>query len=87
MCNLLLAVGIAILTALNILDMITTRRMIDSGKGFERNPVMASLFKLLPKQLCGCRSWPSFLRSSGCGLSAGLTALLVCGSVVCATWL
>jgi hypothetical protein len=24
--------------------------MIDSGKGFERNPVMAWLFKILPKQ-------------------------------------
>jgi hypothetical protein len=51
MNNLLLPVGIAILAALNMLDLITTRRMIDSGKGFERNPVMAWLFKMLPKQL------------------------------------
>jgi len=51
MNNLLLPVGIAILGVLNILDLITTRRMIDSGKGIERNPVMAWLFKRLPKQL------------------------------------
>lgn len=51
MDNLLLVVGIAVLTALNILDMMTTRRMIDSGKGFERNRIMACLFKLLPKEL------------------------------------
>ena len=51
MNNLLLPVGIAVLVALNILDVITTRRMIDSGKGFERNPVMAWLSKMLPKQL------------------------------------
>ena len=49
--HLLLIVGITVLTALNILDMITTRRMIDSGKGFELNPVMAWLFKRLPKKL------------------------------------
>jgi Domain of unknown function (DUF5658) len=51
MNSLLLPVGIAILAALNILDLITTRRMIDSGKGYERNRVMAWLFKILPKQL------------------------------------
>ena len=51
MNDLLLLVGIAILSALNVLDLITTRRMIDSGKGVERNPVMAWLFKVLPKQL------------------------------------
>ena len=49
--NLLLPVGIAILAALNILDLITTRRMIDSGKGRERNPVMAWMLRMLPKQL------------------------------------
>jgi hypothetical protein len=50
MDNALLLVGIAILAALNIVDLTTTRRMIESGKGFERNPVMAWLFKILPKQ-------------------------------------
>src|SRR5262245_60506330 len=51
MNNLLLSVGIALLAVLNILDLITTRRMIDTARGFERNPVMAWLFKMLPEPL------------------------------------
>ena len=80
MNNLLLPVGIAVLVALNILDVITTRGMIDSGKGFERNPVMAWLFKMLPKQPW----WLPKLVLHSCrprafGLSAGLTARLRSG--------
>ena len=83
MNNLLLPVGIAILAALNILDLITTRQMIDSGKGVERNPVMAWLFKMLPEQLWWLTKMPFTPAVSGCGLSTGHTALLGSGCVVC----
>jgi hypothetical protein len=61
MNNLLLPVGIAVLVAFNIVDMITTRRMIDGGKGRDLNPVMAWLSRRTSDSFMGDRLRTSHL--------------------------